>query len=207
MLPVVIKYLGLVPYALAYDAMRDFTLQRDTQTIDELWFLQHPSVYTMGLAAKPEHLLNTGQIPVEYTDRGGQVTYHGVGQLIVYVLMDIKRRHWGVRQLVRQLEQAVIDYLAHEHVSAQRRKNAPGVYVEQKKIAALGLRIKRGCSYHGLSLNVDMDLSPFLGINPCGYAELEVTQLKELAIDTNIQQVSETFLNYLLRSLDYTSIP
>ncbi|MCV6636098.1 lipoyl(octanoyl) transferase LipB [Candidatus Albibeggiatoa sp. nov. NOAA] len=203
---VVIKQLGLVPYITTYDAMRDFTLQRDEQATDELWMLQHPSVYTMGLAAKPEHLLNTGQIPVEYIDRGGQVTYHGTGQLVVYVLMNVKRRHWGVRHLVQQLEQAVIDYLASENIEAQRKDNAPGVYVGQKKIASLGLRIKRGCSYHGLSLNVDMDLEPFQGINPCGYEGLEVTQLKDLGVNKNIQQVGADFLTYLLSSLDYTQV-
>jgi lipoyl(octanoyl) transferase len=200
--PVVIKQLGLVPYLPIYDAMRNFTLQRDEQTTDELWVLQHPSVYTMGLAAKPEHLLNTGQIPVENVDRGGQVTYHGLGQLVVYVLINVKRKHWGVRQLVQQLEQAVIEYLATEKIVAQRRENAPGVYVEQKKIAALGLRIKRGCSYHGLSLNVDMDLSPFQGINPCGYEGLEVTQLKDLGVTRSFQQVSADFVNHLVQVLD-----
>jgi len=201
---VVIKQLGTVPYVSTYDAMRDFTLQRDVQALDELWVLQHPSVYTMGLAAKPEHLLNTGRIPVEYIDRGGQVTYHGLGQLVVYILMDIKRRKWGVRQLVKQLEQAVIDYLASENINAERRKNAPGVYVGQQKIAALGLRVKRGCSYHGLSLNVDMDLSPFQGINPCGYEGLEVTQLKDLGVTQDFHHISEQFLTHLLASLDYT---
>ncbi|MEK7990412.1 MAG: lipoyl(octanoyl) transferase LipB [Thiotrichaceae bacterium] len=203
---VVIKQLGLVPYLPIYDAMRDFTLQRDEQAIDELWVLQHPPVYTMGLAAKPEHLLNTGQIPVENIDRGGQVTYHGTGQLVIYVLMNVKRKHWGVRQLVQQLEQAVIDYLATEKIIAQRRDKAPGVYVNQKKIAALGLRIKRGCSYHGLSLNVDMDLSPFQGINPCGYEGLEVTQLKDLGVTASFQQVSDNFVNHLVQALDYTQI-
>jgi len=199
---VVIKQLGLVPYLPIYDAMRDFTLQRDEQVIDELWVLQHPPVYTMGLAAKPEHLLNTGQIPVENIDRGGQVTYHGTGQLGIYVLMNVKRKHWGVRKLVQQLEQAVIDYLATEKIIAQRRDKAPGVYVNQKKIAALGLRIKRGCSYHGLSLNVDMDLSPFQGINPCGYEGLEVTQLKDLGVTASFQQVSDNFVNHLVQALD-----
>ncbi|WP_353571617.1 lipoyl(octanoyl) transferase LipB, partial [Candidatus Albibeggiatoa sp. nov. BB20] len=200
---VVIKQLGLVPYLSTYDAMRDFTLQRGEQTMDELWVLQHPAVYTMGLAAKPEHLLNTGQIPVENIDRGGQVTYHGIGQLVIYVLMNVKRKHWGVRQLVQQLEQATLDYLASENIIAQRRDNAPGVYVGEKKIASLGLRIKRGCSYHGLSLNVDMDLSPFQGINTCGYEGLEVTQLTDLGVTKDFQQVSQDFVNRLLQTLDY----
>lgn len=204
--PVIVKQLGLVPYFSTYEAMRDFTLQRDEQAIDELWVLQHPPVYTMGLAAKPAHLLNTGTIAVEHIDRGGQVTYHGPGQLIVYVLMNIKRRHWTVRHLVQQLEQAVIDYLHSEQITAQRRENAPGVYVGHKKIASLGLRIKRGCSYHGLSINVDMDLSPFQGINTCGYEGLEVTQLKDLAVNKNFQQISDDFLNFLLNKLNYNAL-
>lgn len=203
--PVIVKQLGLVPYSSTYEAMRDFTLQRDEQAIDELWVLQHPPVYTMGLAAKPAHLLNTGTIAVEHIDRGGQVTYHGPGQLIVYVLMNIKRRHWTVRHLVQQLEQAVIDYLHSEQIAAQRRENAPGVYVGHKKIASLGLRIKRGCSYHGLSVNVDMDLSPFQGINTCGYEDLEVTQLKDLAVNKDFQQISDDFLNFLLNKLNYNA--
>jgi len=182
--------------------MQRFTDARGADTPDELWVLQHPPVYTLGQAAKPEHLLNTGNIPIYPIDRGGQVTYHGPGQLIVYILMDIKRRNWGVKKLVHALEQAVIDYLGSQDLSAMRREKAPGVYVDDRKIASLGLRIRRGCSYHGLSLNVDMDLTPFQGINPCGYAGLEVTQLRDLGMIEDFDQVSAQFLSYLLESLD-----
>lgn len=186
--------------------MQRFTDTRSTDTPDELWLLQHPPVYTLGQAGKREHLLNTGNIPVYPIDRGGQVTYHGIGQLIVYVLMNIKRRNWGVKKLVFALEQAVIDYLASQNLSGNRRENAPGVYVDERKIASLGLRIRRGCSYHGLSLNVDMDLTPFQGINPCGYAGLEVTQLRDLGIRDDFEQVSAQFLSYLLCSLNLNPI-
>jgi lipoyl(octanoyl) transferase len=184
--------------------MQHFTDNRNALTLDELWVLQHPPVYTLGQAGKPEHLLNPGNIPVYHIDRGGQVTYHGPGQLVVYVLMDISRRNWGVKQLVQALEQAVIDYLASQQINGKRREKAPGVYVDKRKIAALGLRIRRGCSYHGLSLNIDMDLTKFQGINPCGYAGLEVTQLRDLGITEDFESVSAQFLRYLLDTLDYT---
>ncbi len=198
MFPILIRHLGIVPFEPTYQAMQRFTDNRDADTLDELWLLQHPPVYTLGQAGKPEHLLNTGQIPVYHIDRGGQVTYHGPGQLIVYVLINIKRRNWGVRQFVQILEQSVIDYLASQQITALRREKAPGVYVEGRKIAALGLKIRRNCSYHGLSLNVDMDLTPFKGINPCGYAKLEVTQLREFGITDNLTQVTQQFLPYFL---------
>ncbi len=183
--------------------MQHFTDNRHAQTLDELWVLQHPPVYTLGQAGKPEHLLNPGNIPVYHIDRGGQVTYHGPGQLVVYVLMDIKRRNWGVKQLVQALEQAVIDYLASQQINGNRREKAPGVYVEKCKIASLGLRIRRGCCYHGLSLNIDMDLTPFQHINPCGYAGLEVTQLRDLGTTEDFEQVSAQFLRYLLDTLNF----
>jgi len=203
--PVIIKRLGQAEYASTYKAMQGFTDQRDSNTPDELWILEHPPVYTLGLAGKEEHLLNTGQIPVHHIDRGGQVTYHGLGQLVVYVLMDVKRRRWGVRQLVTALEQAVIDYLASYQVIAERRDNAPGVYVADKKISALGLRVRRGCSYHGLSLNNTMDTRPFNGINPCGYEGLEVTQLIDEGIDVSMETMVDTFIPYLIAALDYTA--
>ncbi len=190
--------------------MQRFTKNRCADTFDELWFLQHSPVYTLGQAAKREHLLNTGKIPILLINRGGQVTYHGPGQLIVYILMDIKRRHWGVKKLVHALEQAIIDYLASQHLKATRREKAPGVYVDNCKIAALGLKIQRGCTYHGLSLNVDMDLKPFYGINPCGYAGLKVTQLRDLGNNNDIEQVQTQFLPYLLDTLnthEYVSSP
>jgi lipoyl(octanoyl) transferase len=206
MFPIFIRHLGLVDYAPTYEAMQRFTAHRDADTLDELWFLQHPPVYTLGQAGKREHLLNTGQIPVYHIDRGGQVTYHGPGQLIVYILINIKRRHWGIREFVQLIEQSVIDYLASQHITAHRREKAPGVYVEERKIAALGLKIRRNCSYHGLSFNVDMDLSPFQGINPCGYSQLEVTQLCELGIYDNLSQVTEAFLPHLLNALESEAV-
>ena len=173
--------------------MQRFTDTRDEHTGDELWLLEHPPVYTLGRNGKDEHLLDPGDIPVIRTDRGGQVTYHGPGQLIAYCLLDIRRRRLGVQSLVRILEQAVIDLLAAYNVSGTRRDRAPGVYVDGRKIAALGLRVRRGCSFHGLALNVDMDLSPFARINPCGYEGLEVTQLRDLGIDLDIGQAGNAF--------------
>jgi lipoyl(octanoyl) transferase len=199
---VIIRQLGLVPYLPIYQAMQHFTDTRQADTPDELWVLEHPPVYTLGMAGKREHLLNTADIPIYPVDRGGQVTYHGPGQLIVYVLIDLKRRHWGVKQIVHTLEQAIIDYLANRQMTGQRRDQAPGVYVNGRKIASLGLRIRRGCSYHGLSLNIDMDLKPFAGINPCGYAGLEVTQLRELGISDNFPQVTANLLLNLLQLLE-----
>lgn len=201
----IIRHWGTVAYQLTYHAMQTFTDTRDSTTIDELWVLEHFPVYTLGMAAKQEHLLNTGQIPIIQVDRGGQVTYHGPGQLIVYLLMDLKRRNWGIKQLVTTLEQAVIDYLAIHHIFATRRDKAPGVYVTERKIAALGLRIRKGCSYHGLSLNIHMDLTPFSGINPCGYTGLEVTQLYDLGIIQPFSQIAADFLTILIKQLDYTT--
>ncbi|NBS25709.1 MAG: lipoyl(octanoyl) transferase LipB [Gammaproteobacteria bacterium] len=172
--------LGTVDYESTWSAMNAFTLGRDENQEDECWFLQHNPVFTLGQAGKPEHILNPHQIPVVNTDRGGQVTYHGPGQLVAYLLVDIKRRKIGIRQLVDLIENSIIELLDGYGIVAATRKGAPGVYVEEKKIAALGLRIKQGCSYHGLSLNVDMDLEPFSYINPCGYPGMSVTQLREL---------------------------
>lgn len=207
MTPVIIRHWGTVAYQPTYQAMQAFTDTRDSTTIDELWVLEHFPVYTLGMAAKQEHLLNTGQIPVIQVDRGGQVTYHGPGQLIVYLLMDLKRRNWGIKQLVTTLEQAIIDYLTTHYIFATRRDKAPGVYVAERKIAALGLRIRKGCSYHGLSLNIHMDLTPFSGINPCGYEGLEVTQLYDLDIIQPFSQTTADFLTILLKQLDYTKFP
>lgn len=174
-----ILFSGLQPYGETWQRMRAFTDGRDTGTPDEIWLVQHPPVFTQGVAGKVEHLLNPGDIPVVQTDRGGQVTYHGPGQLVVYPLLDLRRGGLGVRDLVTLLEQAVVEFLGCWGIDAAARPEAPGVYVQGKKIASLGLRVRRGCSYHGLSLNVNMDLAPFLRINPCGYNGLQMTQLAD----------------------------
>jgi len=176
-----LRQLGRVDYAACLAAMQAFTDRRDTDALDELWLVEHPPVFTLGLAGKPEHVLDAGDIPVVHCDRGGQVTYHGSGQVVLYTLLDLKRADLGVKALVSALEQAVIDLLAPLGVVGERRAGAPGVYVAGAKIAALGLRVRRGCCYHGLSLNVAMNLTPFARINPCGYAGLAVTDLRTLA--------------------------
>ena len=176
---VVIRHLGCVAYEPTWHAMQHFTQNRDADTADEIWLLEHPSVFTQGQAGKAEHVLAAGDIPVVQVDRGGQVTYHGPGQLVAYVLVDVRRAGQGVRDLVTSIENSLIDLLAQYDIAAQAKPDAPGVYVGDKKIASLGLRIRRGCSFHGLALNVDMDLQPFQRINPCGYAGLHMTQLRE----------------------------
>jgi lipoyl(octanoyl) transferase len=188
---------GLVEYRPCWQAMQDFTAARGPATPDELWFLEHPPVFTLGRNGKNEHLLDPGDIPVIHVDRGGQVTYHGPGQLVVYALLDLRRRELGVQSLVRRLEQAVIDLLADHAIPAQRHSGAPGVYVDGCKVAALGLRVRRGCSFHGLSLNVDMDLAPFARINPCGYPGLPVTQLADLGIAGSPRQISHALQAHL----------
>lgn len=175
-------------YTTTWQAMRDFTNNRHSDTLDEIWFLEHNPVYTLGQAGKKEHLLKPSDIPIVKSDRGGQVTYHGPGQLIVYLLLDLKRLHIGVRDLVDNIEQTIVDTLQAWSIEAYSRKDAPGVYVQEKKIAALGLRIRKGYSYHGLALNRDMDLSPFLNINPCGYAGMEVTQMRDICDNQNHEQ-------------------
>ena len=172
-----IKSLGLSEYTHVLEAMQAFTENRTSETEDQLWIVAHPKVFTQGMAGKAEHLLVQSDIPVVQVDRGGQITYHGPGQLVIYTLIDFKRRKISVRDLVRKLENSIIRTLDHYHISAKGDVSAPGVYVDGKKIAALGLRIKNGAVYHGLSLNIDMDLTPFSYINPCGYAGLEVTQI------------------------------
>jgi lipoyl(octanoyl) transferase len=172
---------GAVDYTACLAEMQTFTDQRGEGTPDELWLVEHPPVFTLGLAGKPEHVLDAGDIPVVRCDRGGQVTFHGPGQVVLYALLDLARAGLDVRALVTTLEQAVIDLLAGLDIAAERRPGAPGVYVAGAKIAALGLRVRRGCCYHGLSLNVAMDLAPFARINPCGYAGLAVTQVRDLA--------------------------
>lgn len=196
-----VKQLGLVDYTPTWQAMQAFTDSRTPATPDELWCVEHPPVYTLGLAGKPEHLIMPSSIEVVKCDRGGQVTYHGPGQLVVYLLIDFKRMGIGVRELVRRIELAVIDMLGELGIAANGDVNAPGVYVAGEKIASLGLRIKNGAVYHGLSLNVDMDLTPFLWINPCGYAGLKVTQIKEQGVALTVAQAAERLLPQLERHL------
>jgi len=200
-----VRRLGLVEYAPTYDAMRRFTEARGAQTADELWLVQHPPVYTAGIAARPEHFPHKGSIPVERIDRGGQITYHGPGQAIVYTLLDLTRRKLTVRALVRVLEQAVIDCLAAYNVKASRRAGAPGVYVDgvdSAKIAALGLRVRRGCCYHGIALNVDMDLAPFSAIDPCGYPGLVVTQTSALGVRADTDAMGEALARHIAELIE-----
>jgi lipoyl(octanoyl) transferase len=197
-----VKRLGRVDYAPTFQAMQDFTAQRTSETPDELWIVEHPPVYTLGQAGKPEHILRDVGIPIVNIDRGGQVTYHGPGQVVIYLLLDLTRRQLKVRELVSAIEQAVIDLLAAHGVDAARRDGAPGVYVGDAKVAALGLRIRHGCSYHGVALNVDMDLAPFAAINPCGYAGLPVVQTKDLNIPLTAHEAGEQLSQHLLQQLD-----
>lgn len=198
----IVKRLGEVEYAPALEAMRVFTAQRGADTPDELWLLQHPPVYTLGQAGKPEHLLqNPANIPLVHIDRGGQITYHGPGQLVAYLLLDLPRRRLKVRELVNLMEQAIIDTLAAYGIEAERKDGAPGVYVAGDKIAALGLRVRNGCSYHGLAINVDADLAPFGWINPCGYEGLKTIRMKDFGVNAGVEQVGEVLLGHLQRLL------
>lgn len=199
---IVVKRLGCVDYEPTWRAMQAFSASRTAATPDEIWLLQHPPVYTLGIAGRAAHLPRVKtETPLVRVDRGGQITYHGPGQVVAYLLLDMKRRHLTVRPLVRLMEDAVINLLRDYGISAARRAEAPGVYVGEAKIAALGLRITRGCCYHGLALNVDMDLSPFFAIDPCGYPGLSVTQLKALGIDDDADLVADTLALHLLREL------
>ncbi len=198
-----IRQSGECDYQPIYESMVRFTRERDENTPDEIWCLQHPPVFTLGLAGKEEHILAAGDIPIIRTDRGGQVTYHGPGQMVVYLLLDLQRKGLTIKRYVSLIEQAMIDMCASLGIKAARKAGAPGVYVSDKKIAALGLRVKRGCSYHGLALNVDMDLAPFQRINPCGYPGLKLTQLKELGCLLGINATFITLLPYLLKQLGY----
>lgn len=199
--PLSTRYLGLVDYLPTWQAMQDFTAARTEETPDEIWLLQHPPVYTQGIAGKPEHLLHNHGIAIVRTDRGGQITYHGPGQIVAYLLLDMRRLKIGVRELVRKMEGAVIDLLQDYGVAAQGRIDAPGVYVDGAKIAALGLKIKNGRCYHGLALNVDMDLIPFSAINPCGYAGLKVTQTKNLGISDTLETLGNKLAEKLKEKL------
>ena len=198
----VVRRLGRVAYAPTWQRLKDFVDARDETTADELWLLEHDPVYTLGLAGDPAHVLNAGDTPVVKTDRGGQVTWHGPGQLVAYVLLDMRRRALGPRELVRLLEEAVIRVLAAYGVHGERRAKAPGVYVDGAKIASLGLRIRRHASYHGLALNVAPDLAPFRGINPCGYAGLAVTSLARLGVATTLEEAGTRVADVLRSLLD-----
>ena len=202
--PPQIKPLGRVDYLPTFAAMQTFTAQRTIDTADELWIVEHPPVYTLGQAGKPEHILRDIGIPLIKIDRGGQVTYHGPGQVVIYLLLDLARRKLKIRELVSAIEQAVINLLAEYGISAERREGAPGVYVGGAKIAALGLRIRNGASYHGVSLNIDMDLAPFSAINPCGYPGLPVIQTRDLGIPLTTDEAGERLAQHLLRQLDPT---
>lgn len=204
-----VRELGCRDYEDVWRHMQQFTQGRTEVTGDELWLAQHRPVFTLGQAGRREHLLDPGDIPVLPVDRGGQVTYHGPGQLLGYVLLDLRRLGIGVRTLVESLELSVIDWLADRGVTANGRREAPGVYVDGAKIAALGLRISRGCSYHGLSLNVDMNLEPFGRINPCGHAGMQVTQLRDLGIDASLDEVAHSWSGYFAARLGYNlrSVP
>jgi len=204
---VTIRDLGRRDYIPLWREMQEFTDTRDESTADEIWFTEHPPVFTMGLNASDEHLLAPGDIPVVQIDRGGQVTFHGPGQLMIYPLLDLRRAGLGVRPLVTALEQSVVDFVAEFDVAAVSRADAPGVYVGEMKLASVGLRIRRGSSLHGMALNVDIDLEPFSRINPCGYEELQMTDLNRLGIDLKLEDVSRKLLPHLLQHLGILEAP
>lgn len=200
-MPVIIKELGFQPYEAIWRQMQQFTDERDNATEDEIWVLEHPAVYTLGLNGKLEHILKPGDIPVINSDRGGQVTYHGPGQLIVYTMLDLKRLNLGIRPLVTLLEQAMIAILGQFNITAVAKPDAPGVYVNNKKIGSIGIRIRRNCSYHGLSLNNNMDLEPFNRINTCGFKDLQVTQLADLGINISTPELGMCVANCINQAL------
>ncbi|MUL11482.1 lipoyl(octanoyl) transferase LipB [Aliivibrio fischeri] len=210
----VVKNLGRQDYEPVWKAMHTFTDERDENTCDEVWLVEHNPVFTQGQAGKEEHVLAAGDIPIVKSDRGGQVTYHGPGQLVAYVLINLRRKNIGVRELVTHIENTVINTLSHFNVESAARPDAPGVYVDNKKICSLGLRIRKGCSFHGLALNINMDLSPFLRINPCGYAGMEMSQLHDLVKDNmtvenkaeHVEDVHPLLIKELTTLLDYTDI-
>ncbi|OED43647.1 octanoyltransferase [Chromatiales bacterium (ex Bugula neritina AB1)] len=200
---IIVRELGLQSYAPVIDKMHHFTDTRVQTTPDELWVLQHTPVYTLGQAGDSKHVLAAGSIPVVSSDRGGQVTYHGPGQLVIYTLLDLRRRDLGVRSLVELLENTVIELLGRYNIESGSRRDAPGVYVNGSKIAALGLRVRRGCAFHGVSLNVDMDLEPFQRINPCGYTDLAVTQMSDHGVSSGIARVGEELSALLVNNLHH----
>ncbi len=202
----IVRDLGLQPYEPIWQRMQDFTNQRDDQVVDEIWSLQHEPVFTQGQAGKEEHLLGTGDIPVVQVDRGGQVTYHGPGQAIIYLLLNLKRKKVGVRELVTVMEESIVDSLQSYGVDAYAKPDAPGVYVADAKIASLGLRVRRGCSFHGLALNLAMDLEPFLRINPCGYAGMAMTQLDQLVTEPDQAEATQRLVDNLISKLGYSEV-
>lgn len=202
---VIVRSLGIQDYQTTWDAMRAFTTNRHENSIDELWFLEHPPVFTQGQNGKAEHLLNPGNIPVIQVDRGGQITYHGPGQLVVYPLVDLKRKKLNVRQIVTLLENSIIEALNSYQINAASQCKAPGVYIDDKKIASIGLRIRRGATFHGLALNVSMNLEPFSRINPCGFNGLQMTQIAHFVNDIEIKEVEKKLLSTLVRNLEYNS--
>lgn len=201
-----VRHLGQQDYESVWHAMQHYTDNRDEHSQDELWVVEHPPVFTQGQAGKSEHILNPGDIPVIQVDRGGQVTYHGPGQLVVYPLIDIKRNKMGVRQLVTNIEQSIVDMLTPYGIEAYAKADAPGVYVQERKIASLGLRIRKGCSFHGLALNVDMDLAPFRRINPCGYAGLEMIQCKELNGPQTVTEAADKLIETFSQIMGYPQL-
>lgn len=204
--PIVYRYLGERDYERVWHAMQAYTDNRHETSNDEIWFVEHPAVFTQGQAGKEEHMLFAGEIPVVKVDRGGQVTYHGPGQLVAYFLLDIKRLKIGVRELVTRIEQTLIELLAGYDITAYPKADAPGVYVDEKKIASLGLRIRRGCSFHGLALNVNMDLAPFKQINPCGYAGLEMIQVSDYSDIDSVNRVQQDLMPIITKLLDYSEV-
>lgn len=202
---VIIRYLEQQDYQTCWHAMQQFTQQRDENTMDELWLLEHHPVFTQGQNGKAEHVLNPGTIPVIPVDRGGQVTYHGPGQLVVYTLVDLRRKKMNIREIVTVLEKSIIDLLAHYCIDAHAKSNAPGVYVNHKKMCSVGLRIRKGCAYHGLALNVSMDLEPFSRINPCGFKALQMTQLADFIKPVTIKTIETQLVDYLMTNLGYNT--
>ncbi|HLS81533.1 MAG TPA: lipoyl(octanoyl) transferase LipB [Steroidobacter sp.] len=197
----VLRWLGRVDYEPTWRAMQSFTAARTAEASDEIWFLEHPPVFTLGMNAAPEHVLAPGDVPLVHIDRGGQVTYHGPGQLVIYPLLDLRRSQLGVRELVVALETAVIEFAASWNIAAFGRREAPGVYVDGRKLASVGLRIRRGCSYHGMAFNIAMDLEPFRRINPCGYPGLDVIDLRSLGVDVSLEAAAQALAPLLLRAL------
>jgi lipoyl(octanoyl) transferase len=200
-----IRNLGMQPYLSVWQNMKEFTTSRSENTADELWLLEHPAVYTQGQAGKAEHILKSNTIPVVQTDRGGQITYHGPGQLVGYILLDIHRRKLGIRTLVSYLEEVLINVLGSYQIKGATRCGAPGVYVDNKKIASIGLRVKNGRTYHGIALNIAMDLTPFTAINPCGFAKLEMTQISDYVPEVNVLSASKLFTDVFLTRFEYRS--
>lgn len=198
-----VKQLGRQEYLTVWQAMQRFTDERKENTVDEVWLVEHDPVFTQGQAGKAEHILSVEKIPIIQTDRGGQVTYHGPGQLVVYFLIDLRRKKIGVRQLVTAIENSIVELLNRYNIKSAPKKNAPGVYVDESKICSLGLRIRKGASFHGLALNIAMDLEPFKQINPCGFAGMEVTQVSDLGGPSDLQQVAKDYINAIIKHLGY----